>query len=63
MSNRWIITSHKFVEHTDVDTALAELHRLTEAYPKKVFRMYRVKAVAAPPEEPASPPSAAPAEQ
>jgi hypothetical protein len=46
--NRWIISSHKFVEHKTPESAQAELERLKAKAPGKNFRIYRIKRVVAP---------------
>lgn len=43
--NRWIISSHKFHEHRDPETARVELDRLKALFPGKKFKVYRIKRV------------------
>ncbi len=43
--NRWIVSSHRFVEHASPGLARNEMNRLQELHPKKKFRMYRIKRV------------------
>lgn len=43
--NRWIISSHKFVEHRTIEAAQAELMRLSELLPQKKFKLFRIKRV------------------
>lgn len=42
-ANRWIISTHKYVEHKTPDAALVELMRLQRKCPKKDFHVYRIK--------------------
>lgn len=46
--NRWIISAHKFVEHTSIEVAEKELRRLSEKHPERQFRLYRIKRVDGP---------------
>jgi len=43
--NRWIISSYKFVEHRKIETAQAELARLSGLFPAKKFKIFRIKRV------------------
>lgn len=50
--NRWIVSSHRFKEHTSPRVAEAERQRLSEKFPKHTFHIYRIKHRAGPVEPP-----------
>lgn len=43
MADRWIISSYVFAEHGSRALAEAEAIRLTDKYPGKKFRVFRIK--------------------
>jgi len=46
--NRWIVSSHAFLEHTSIVDAEREFKRLSGMFPKRKFRVYRIKRVVDP---------------
>lgn len=43
MADRWIVSSYPFVEQISKDIAESEAARLQGKYPKKKFKVYRIK--------------------
>ena len=43
MADRWIITSHKYMQHESLEAAQAERERLRKLVPKKYFYLHRIK--------------------
>jgi len=48
MSNGWIVTSYRFHVHSSPEEAFTEMDRLATKFPKKKFRVVRVKCEAVP---------------
>lgn len=48
--NRWIITSHRYLEHTSPTLAWNERNRLSAKFQDKAFYLYRIKRVVEGPE-------------
>lgn len=52
MSNHWIVSDHNFFEHSLYDAAEKEHKRLSEKFPGRTFRIYRIKGTMAPSQAP-----------